>query len=193
MLRTNTGDSSQLSREASSSHLAGLGLNGNSSVPQSASASMAPSIDIEAIDDRMERDSYGSPHRTVNELVSHSTMAAGPSVQLVERMSAAVRRLESEKAASKEEHARLLAQRDEAREEVVGLMREVESVRKTSEKMVSLEKEMVEMRTRYEASLEMLGEKSEEVEELKDDLEEVRKIYKQVLMGTGSNAGAAKG
>ena len=124
---------------------------------------MAPSIDIDAIDDRMERDSYGSPHRTVNELVSHSTMAAGPSVQLVERMSAAVRRLESEKAASKEEHARLLAQRDEARQEVVGLMREVDSVKKSSERLASVEKELEELKTRYEASLEMLGEKSEEV------------------------------
>jgi hypothetical protein len=180
-LRTNTGDSSQLSREASP----GLGLNGSGSIPPSASASMAPSIDIDAIDDRMDRDSYGSPHRTVNELVSHSTMAAGPSVQLVERMSAAVRRLESEKAASKEEHARLLAQRDEAREEVVGLMREVDGVRKSNERLASVEKELADLKTRYEASLEMLGEKSEEVEELRDDLNEVKKIYKEVLMQTG--------
>jgi predicted RNase H-like nuclease (RuvC/YqgF family) len=152
---------------------------------------MAPSIDIDAIDDRMDRDSYGSPHRTVHELVSHSTMAAGPSVQLVERMSAAVRRLESEKAASKEEHARLLAQRDEAREEVVGLMREIDGVKKSNERLGSLEKELKELKTRYEASLEMLGEKSEEVEELRDDLEEVRKIYKQVLMGTGGGSGGS--
>jgi predicted nucleic acid-binding Zn-ribbon protein len=185
-IRTNTGDSSQFSRDASSNHLAGLGVNGASgSIPPSA----APSIDIDAIDDRLELDSFGSPHRTVNELVSHSTMAAGPSVQLVERMSAAVRRLESEKAASKEEHARLLAQRDEAREEVVGMMREMETLKKDHEKLGSLETELGELKTRYEASLEMLGEKSEEVDELKDDLAEVKKIYKEVLLQTGGGVG----
>ncbi|KIV98835.1 uncharacterized protein PV09_09406 [Verruconis gallopava] len=187
-VRTNTGDSSQFSLDAASSHVSGLGLNGGG-LPRSATASVAPSIDIDAIDDRLEPDSTSSPHRTVNELVSHSTMAAGPSVQLVERMSAAVRRLESEKAASKEEHARLQAQRDEAREEVVGLMREIDILKKRQEKMESLEKELENLRTRYEASLEMLGEKSEEVEELRDDLEEVKKIYKEVLLQTGGGAG----
>jgi chromosome segregation ATPase len=178
-IRTNTGDSSQFSRDASSSHISGLGLNGGS-IPPSASASMAPSIDID------DRDSTYSPHRTVNDLVSHSTMAAGPSVQLVERMSAAVRRLESEKAAAKEEHSRLLAQRDEAREEVVGMMREMEQVKKQGEKIGGLETELGELKTRYEACLVMLGEKSEEVEELRDDLEEVKKIYREVLLQAGS-------
>ena len=78
-----------------------------------------PSIEID------DQDPFpDSPDRTINDLVSTST-SAGPTVQLVERMSAAVRRLESEKAGFKDEIARLLSQRDSARDEVVTLIREV--------------------------------------------------------------------
>jgi len=156
------------------------------SVPPSASASVAPSIDIAVGDDPVDRGAteISSPHHTVNDLVSASTAGAGPSVQLVERMSAAVRRLESEKAASKEETARLVAQRDEAREEVVRLMREVEDVRKDRERFGGLEKELGEVKRRYEASLELLGEKQEECEELKNDVLDLKKIYRELVEST---------
>ena len=159
---------------------------GSGSVPPSASASIAPSVDIAVGEDPADRDAteISSPHRTVNDLVSVSTVGAGPSVQLVERMSAAVRRLESEKAASKEETGRLVAQRDEAREEVVRLMREVEDVRKDSERLGAVEKELGEMKTRYEASLELLGEKQEQCEELKNDVLDLKKIYRELVEST---------
>jgi hypothetical protein len=48
----------------------------------------------------------------------------------MERMSAAVRRLESDLAATKEEMTRSIKQRDEAREECVKLMTEVEEKRR---------------------------------------------------------------
>lgn len=60
---------------------------------------------------------------------SASTSTAGPSVNIMERMSAAVRRLESDLVAKKEELTRSLKQRDEAREECVKLMSEVEEKR----------------------------------------------------------------
>jgi hypothetical protein len=86
-----------------------------------------PSIHTMDHDDPFEN--MSSPHRTINDMISVSTAGAGPSVQLVEGMSAAVRRLESEKATHKEELGRLTAQRDEARDEVVKLMREVDETR----------------------------------------------------------------
>jgi chromosome segregation ATPase len=125
-----------------------------------------------------------SPQRTAAELISVSTAGAGPSVQLVERMSATVRRLEMEKAASREEMARLLAQRDEARDEVVTLMREVDTVRETTEKLGNVEKDMNDMKSRYEAALEMIGEKSEECEELKNDVMDLKKIYRELVEST---------
>ena len=51
-------------------------------------------------------------------------------MNIMERMSAAVRRLESDLAATKEEMTRSIKQRDEAREECVKLMSEVEEKRR---------------------------------------------------------------
>ena len=125
-----------------------------------------------------------TPERTINDMISVSTAAAGPSVQLVERMSAAVRRLESEKAASKDELSRLSAQRDEAREQVVSLMREIEEKKALDERCRALETETAQLNERYQTSLEMLGEKSELVEELRADVADVKKIYRELIDST---------
>ncbi|CAO2650283.1 Nn.00g015750.m01.CDS01 [Neocucurbitaria sp. VM-36] len=126
-------------------------------------------------------DNVSSPHRTINDMISVSTVGAGPSVQLVERMSAAVRRLESEKATHKEELSRLTAQRDEAREEVVALMREVEDKRAQDQKVGELATRLTEMEVRYQTTLEMLGEKTERVEELESDVNDLKKIYRELV------------
>jgi TATA element modulatory factor len=148
-------------------------LNGHNNMSQT------PSIHPIADDEQFE--TISSPHRTVADMISVGTAGTGPSVQLVERMSAAVRRLESEKAASKEEMARLVAQRDEARNEVVALMREVEEKRNLETKVAQLEGSVKEMDARYETTLEMLGEKSERVEELENDVQDLKQIYKDLV------------
>jgi chromosome segregation ATPase len=117
-------------------------------------------------------------------MISVSTVGAGPSVQLVERMSAAIRRLESEKVAAKEELARISRQRDEARAEIVALMREMESSKVAKERVAALEKEVAEVNERYETTLELLGEKSEMVEELKADVEDVKAMYRDLVERT---------
>ncbi|KAL5393232.1 hypothetical protein DPSP01_000064 [Paraphaeosphaeria sporulosa] len=144
------------------------------------SVSNTPSIHTPSFDDA-GFDANSSPHRTINDMISVSTVGAGPSVQLVERLSTAVRRLESEKATNKEEMARLISQRDEAREEVVTFMRELDEKREQGEKVERLEKEMQEMNERYEKCLEMLGEKSERVDELEEDLKDVKKMYRDLV------------
>ncbi|MCJ1395182.1 hypothetical protein MMC18_008063 [Xylographa bjoerkii] len=125
-----------------------------------------------------------TPERTINDMFSASTAAAGPSVQLVERMSAAVRRLESEKAATRDELDRLRAQRDEAREQVVTLMREAEEKRVADVKILKLETEIGEINQRYQTTLEMLGEKSEMVDELQADIEDVKQMYRDLVNNT---------
>jgi len=152
------------------------GMNGMSGAPS-----------IHTIDPDDPETATSSPHRTVADMISSaSTVGAGPSsqVQLVERMSAAVRRLESEKAASKEELARLQAQRDEAREEVVNLMREVEEKRGLDKEVEGMKKELQAVNQRYHTTLEMLGERSEEVEELKQDVADLKKIYRELVEST---------
>lgn len=147
--------------------------NGAANIPDT------PSIHTMDYDEPFEN--VSSPQRTINDMISVSTAGAGPSVQLVERMSAAVRRLESEKATSKEELSRLSAQRDEAREEVVTLMREVDEKRNLDGKVDTLEKDLRDMEQRYETTLEMLGEKTERVEELESDVADLKKIYKELV------------
>lgn len=122
--------------------------------------------------------------QTIQDAVSVSTVGAGPSVQLVERMSAAVRRLESEKVSTKEELKRLSAQRDEARNQIVKLMQEVEVKRQVEARVRALEEENVQLNARYQTTLEMLGEKSELVEELKADVQDVKDMYRELVQRT---------
>jgi chromosome segregation ATPase len=117
-------------------------------------------------------------------MISVSTVGAGPSVQLVERMSAAIRRLEGEKVAAKEEMARICAQRDEARSDMVGLMKEIESAKAATNKVKDLEKELADINGRYQTTLEMLGEKSELVEELRADVQDVKAMYRELVERT---------
>lgn len=128
--------------------------------------------------------SSNSPQQVMQDMVSVSTVAAGPSVQLVERMSAAIRRLESEKVAAREELARISNQRDEARAELVAMMREVEKGRQASQKVEELERQVAEVNERYETTLELLGEKSELVEELRADVQDVKDMYRDLVERT---------
>jgi predicted RNase H-like nuclease (RuvC/YqgF family) len=158
------------------------GGGGGATPPAAYLSGGAPSIhtvDVDENDDDFP--TRDSPQRTVADLMSVSTAGAGPSVQLVERMSATVRRLEMEKSASRDEIARLQGQRDEARDEVVSLMREMESFKGDHDKIAKLEADMVEVQKRYDAALEMLGEKSEECEELKNDVIDLKKIYRELV------------
>ncbi|KAF2486933.1 TATA element modulatory factor 1 TATA binding-domain-containing protein [Neohortaea acidophila] len=129
---------------------------------------------------------------TFADLVSTSTApTSGPSVQLMERMSALVRRLETEKAATKDELQRLTSQRDSARDEIVSLMREVDAKRDAEATMKRVEGEMKVLEERYEASLEMLGEREEEAEELRGDVRELKRLYRELVeekLGSGKPA-----
>lgn len=141
-----------------------------------------PSIEIDQHPSEDFED-IASPQQTLGDFFSTSTAGpgVGPSVQLVERMSALVRKLESEKASFKDELNRLNTQRDDARNEVVELMREIEEKRQQDAKVASLEKELLELKGHYNASLEMLGEREEQVEELKMDVKELKTIYRELV------------
>ncbi|KAK3051661.1 hypothetical protein LTR09_007316 [Extremus antarcticus] len=144
-----------------------------------------PSFEINQYDTSASPEAE-TPHtpddgHTLADLLSTSTTpAAGPSVQLVERMSLLVRRLESEKAGFKDEMARVASQRDGARDEIVMLMREVDAKRNGEEKSGKLQSELDQLKGRYDASLEMLGEREEEVTELRSDMAEMKRLYREL-------------
>lgn len=143
-----------------------------------------PSIHTDHDDFFEHNHSPTSEHQTINDMVSASTAAAGPTVQLVERMSSAVRRLESEKVATREDTARLVKQRDEARAEIVALMREVEAKRAADSRIAELEAEVQEIKSRYDTTLEMLGEKSELVDEQRSDIDDLKAMYRELVERT---------
>ncbi|KAH0424779.1 m protein repeat protein [Colletotrichum camelliae] len=125
-----------------------------------------------------------SPRQMMQDMVSVSTVGAGPSVQLVERMSAAIRRLEAEKVTSREELARISGQRDEARAEIAALMKEMESCKAASKRVAELEVQVEDINSRYQMTLEVLGEKSELVEELRADVQDVKAMYRDLVERT---------
>lgn len=148
---------------------------------ESAHAPSTPPVDR---DDGADETAPSSPRHVAQDMISVSTVAAGPSVQLVERMSAAIRRLEADKMAAKEEMARVCNQRDEARTDMVGLMKELEGAKAATAKVTALEGEVASLNGRYQTTLEMLGEKSELVEELKSDVQDVKDMYRELVERT---------
>lgn len=167
------------SRQQSQTSLRGLA---NGGIPETPSIIMSHDADeyFNNVPPTPASQDHTHSPRMMQDLVSTSTVGAGPSVQLVERMSANVRRLESEKAASKDEITRLTTQRDESRQEVVDLMREVEEKRDVAKRLAALEEENKSLAKRHQTTLELLGEKSEQVDELKADIVDVKQMYRQL-------------
>ncbi|SPN97830.1 uncharacterized protein DNG_01342 [Cephalotrichum gorgonifer] len=135
-------------------------------------------------EDDSDSDVLSTVHRAIPDIASVSTTAAGPSIQLVERMSAGIRRLEAEKVAGREDLLRISNQRDEARAEIVTLMKQIESSRQATDRVAALEKEVAEINERYQTTLELLGEKTELVEELRSDVEDVKAMYRELIERT---------
>ena len=71
-------------------------------------------------------------------------------MNIIERMSVAVRRLETDLAATKEELGRCVRLRDEAREECVKLMGEVEVKRSLEQKVEELQAKFNDLDNRYD-------------------------------------------
>ncbi|PHH71028.1 hypothetical protein CDD82_6773 [Ophiocordyceps australis] len=135
-------------------------------------------------DSAVDETAPSSPRNLTHDMISVSTVAAGPSVQLVERMSAAIRRLEADKVAAKEEMARVCNQRDEARSDMVGLMKHLEEAKTAAGRLPQLEAQVADLDARYQTTLEMLGEKSELVEELRADVDDVKAMYRELVERT---------
>jgi TATA element modulatory factor len=113
----------------------------------------SPSPNLEDDDERdfLTSSRADSPRNTVVDAVSvsASTSAVGPSVNIIERMSSALRRLESDLAATKEEMSRSIKQRDEARDECVKLMSEVEEKRRFQESVQKIQVRYDDLENRY--------------------------------------------
>ncbi|KAK9386339.1 TATA element modulatory factor 1 TATA binding-domain-containing protein [Lipomyces mesembrius] len=115
-----------------------------------------------------------------DDLGSNASTAIG-GVSSSERMSTVIRRLSSELASAKEELAILARDRDQAREEIVELLREVKDKRAVESKCTELQDQMDDLRLREQTTLELLGEKTERVNELEDDVADLKMMYRQQI------------
>jgi chromosome segregation ATPase len=112
---------------------------------------------------------------------SVSTVGAGPSIQLVNRMSRSIRSLESELSNAKQDLARTELSRDEAVKDLSELMKELEELNKYKAQVTELESKINEMSLREQTALEMLGEKSEQVQELRADVMDIKTMFQQQI------------
>lgn len=112
---------------------------------------------------------------------SVSTVGAGPSIQLVNRMSRSIRSLESELSNVKQDLARAEVSRDEAVKELSELMKELEELNKYKSQVAELESKIDDMSLREQTTLEMLGEKSEQVQELRADVVDIKTMFQQQI------------
>ncbi|BFZ64899.1 hypothetical protein YB2330_006052 [Saitoella coloradoensis] len=124
-----------------------------------------------------------SPHaRTPRDQMSVSTnIGPGPSVSIMERMSANVRRLESELTGLREEIANISSEREAARQECVQLLSELEEKRSVASQLDETARELQTLQARYDSALELLGEKEESLQELRMDVKEIKEMYKEQI------------
>ncbi|KAH3683944.1 hypothetical protein WICPIJ_005077 [Wickerhamomyces pijperi] len=104
--------------------------------------------------------------------------AGGASVQMLGKLSNQVRRLEIELSSMKEELDHASEEKKSAAEEIVKLMKDNEQVQSYKARIEELSKDVELYSSKYERSLEILGEKSELVEELRADIADLKDLLR---------------
>lgn len=104
---------------------------------------------------------------------------ATKNIQLINKMSSSIRRLELELMSLKEENERLSAEKDSAQKEIVGKYDLEKQVSKLEESIRMLEEEVAARTKKEETLLELIGEKSERVAELQADVVDLKDLCRQ--------------
>lgn len=104
---------------------------------------------------------------------------ATKNVQLINKMSSSIRRLELELLSLKEENEQITAEKDTAQQEVMGKYDLEKQVSKLEETISQLQKEVAERSKKEETLLEVIGEKSEKVAELQADVVDLKDLCRQ--------------
>ncbi|KAK9466594.1 TATA element modulatory factor 1 TATA binding-domain-containing protein [Lipomyces arxii] len=98
-----------------------------------------------------------------------------------ERLTTVIRRLSSELASAKEELTLLVRDRDQARAEIVELMRDAKAKSDVETECAELKAQVEQLQLREQTTLELLGEKTERVNELADDVQDMKMMYRQQI------------
>lgn len=100
-------------------------------------------------------------------------------IQLINKMSSSIRRLEVELLSIKEENEELSRQKDEAQQEIVRKFELNHKVEELEKSITELTKELEQKSENEKTLLEVIGEKSERVSELQADVEDLKDLCRQ--------------
>ncbi|ORY75435.1 TATA element modulatory factor 1 TATA binding-domain-containing protein [Protomyces lactucae-debilis] len=113
--------------------------------------------------------------------LSIATSTAGPGLGMMERISANARKLEMDLSMCREDLARMTQQRDEARQACVDLDAAATERGALQEALQRVGTEHAALTTKFEATLELLGEQTEENEQLREDIADMKQAYRDTL------------
>lgn len=108
-----------------------------------------------------------------------STSGATKNIQLISKMSSNIRRLEMDILSLKEENEELSRNKEQAQQEILGLLEVQSTVKELSTKTEQLENALREKARNEETLLQVIGEKSERVEELQADVVDLKDLMRQ--------------
>ena len=99
-------------------------------------------------------------------------------IQLINKMSSNIRRLEIELSTMKDENTQLSSDKEQAQQEILKQFKLIEEVNSLKEQITTLQTEIDQKSKQEETMLELIGEKSEQVEELRADVQDLKDLCK---------------
>ncbi|RCK64716.1 Protein SGM1 [Candida viswanathii] len=100
-------------------------------------------------------------------------------IQLVNKMSSNIRRLEIELNTLKEEYSKVSEAKEEVEQELLESIKLNDEVRALQAEVQTLQQVISDNESKEQTMLELIGEKSEQVEELKADIVDLKELLKQ--------------
>ncbi|KAK6460476.1 TATA element modulatory factor 1 TATA binding-domain-containing protein [Scheffersomyces coipomensis] len=102
----------------------------------------------------------------------------GGNIQLINKMSSNIRRLEIELNTLREENNSLIIEKEKTEQDILGGFKLHEELEALNTKIQTLETELDSKSKKEQTMLEVIGEKSEQVEELKADVQDLKELCK---------------
>ncbi|RLV94921.1 hypothetical protein JA1_001320 [Spathaspora sp. JA1] len=124
---------------------------------------------------RLEQESDG--YEIFNTMSNIPTSSHNSNIQLVNKMSSTIRRLEIELHTLKDEYTKLNQDKEKLEQELFESIKLNDEMSLLTVEIDELKQEIVEKEKKEQTMLELIGEKSEQVEELKADVVDLKDLY----------------
>lgn len=116
------------------------------------------------------------PSNAGNGSISGVIPTGNNNIQLINKMSSNIRRLEIELNTLRDENTQLSVDKEKSQQEILKLFKLSEEISKLNKQIELLHAEIDEKSKKEETMLELIGEKSERVEELRADVQDLKEL-----------------